>query len=252
MRLYIDIGNSNIVIGKGTKRIVETFRYKTDMTKSSDEYHSLLGHHFQGATDVIIASVVPQVNTAFKTFIARYHGLQPLFVGPGVKTGVKIKTDNPREVGADLVAGAAGAMAQYGDNGIIIDMGTATTFTYYEAKEIKGVAITIGLDTSRDALVSKASKLLQFEFEPPKTILGSNTVDALNAGLLYGHAFQVIGMVKNISHQFGFSGPVVITGGAAKLIKDLLPANYIFDEHLVLEGLIAIAEKNLARPPSHD
>ncbi|TVP94745.1 MAG: type III pantothenate kinase [Acholeplasmatales bacterium] len=252
MTRYIDIGNSNIVIGTGNKRITDTFRYKTDMTKSGDEYQALLGHHIQDATEVIIASVVPQLNTAFKSFIARYHGLQPLFVGPGVKTGVKIKTDNPREVGADLVAGAAGAIAQYGDSGIVIDMGTATTVTYYEEKEIKGVAITIGLDTSRDALVSKASKLLQFEFETPKTLLGTNTVDALNAGLLYGHAFQIIGLVKNISRQYSFSGPVIMTGGAAKLIKALLPAHYIFDEHLVLEGLLAIAEKNRPATPSHD
>lgn len=245
MRLYIDIGNSNIVIGKGTSDILETYRYKTDTTKSSDEYYAMLKHHFDDVTEVIIASVVPQVNTAFKTFINRYFTISPVFVGPGVKSGVKLKTDNPKEVGADLVAGAAGAIRFYGDDAIIVDMGTATTFTLVSQKEIKGVAITIGLDSSRDCLVSKASKLLQFEFEAPKGVLGTNTVDALNSGLLFGHAMQIIGMVRNIHHSYNLKDvKVIITGGASKLIKEILPDAYIHDDLLVLKGLIAIYEKN--------
>ncbi len=246
MRLYIDIGNSNIVVGKGIKTIEETYRYKTDQTKSGDEYYAMLKHLFVGVDAVIIASVVPQVNTAFKTFITRYFDVQPLFIGPGVKTGIKIKTDNPKEVGADLVAGAAGAISKYGEDAIIIDMGTATTFSYIEKKEIKGVSITIGLDSAKDCLVSKASKLLQFEFEEPKNILGTNTVDALNAGLMFGHAFQVIGMVRNIKNVYENQDvPVILTGGASKLIRSIVPDTYHHDEDLILEGLIAIYEKNL-------
>lgn len=246
MRLYIDIGNSNIVVGKGIETIEETYRYKTDQTKSGDEYYAMLKHLFVGVDAVIIASVVPQVNTAFKTFITRYFEIQPLFIGPGVKTGVKIKTDNPKEVGADLVAGAAGAIAKYGEDAIVIDMGTATTFSYIEKKEIKGVSITIGLDSAKDCLVSKASKLLQFEFEEPKNILGTNTVDALNAGLMFGHAFQVIGMVRNIKNVYENQDvPVILTGGASKLIRSIIPATYHHDEDLILEGLIAIYQKNL-------
>lgn len=246
MRLYIDIGNSNIVIGRGTDTIEETFRYTTDQTKSSDEYYAMLKHLFEGVDGVVIASVVPQVNIAFKTFLKRYFDLTPIFVGPGVKTGVKIKTDNPREVGADLVAGAAGAMKLYGDDAVIIDMGTATTFTYMQGKEIKGVAITIGLDSSKDALISRASKLIQFEFESPQAVVGKNTVEALNAGLLFGHVFQVIGMAKNIKASYqNPNAPVILTGGASKLIKPLLPETFIYAEHLVLEGLIRIYEKNI-------
>ena len=246
MRLYIDIGNSNIVIGRGNDTIKETFRYTTDQSKSSDEYYAMLKHLFDGVDGVVIASVVPQVNIAFKTFLKRYFNLTPIFVGPGVKTGVKIKTDNPREVGADLVAGAAGAMKLYGDDAVIIDMGTATTFTYMEAKEIKGVAITIGLDSSKDALIAKASKLIQFEFEDPTSIVGRNTVEALNSGLLFGHVFQVIGMAKNIKASFKKPhAPVILTGGASKLIKPLLPESFMYEEHLVLEGLIRIYEKNV-------
>ena len=246
MRLYIDIGNSNIVVGKGIETIEETYRYKTDQTKSGDEYYAMLKHLFVGVDAVIIASVVPQVNTAFKSFITRYFNIQPLFIGPGVKTGVKIKTDNPKEVGADLVAGAAGAISKYGEDAIVIDMGTATTFSYIEKKEIKGVSITIGLDSAKDCLVSKASKLLQFEFEEPKNILGTNTVDALNAGLMFGHAFQVIGMVRNIKNIYQNQEiPVILTGGASKLIRSITPDTYYHDEDLILEGLIAIYKKNL-------
>lgn len=245
MRLYIDIGNSNIVIGKGIETIAETYRYTTDPTKSSDEYYAMLKHLFDDVDNVIIASVVPQVNTAFKTFLMRYFDITPLFVGPGVKTGVKVKTDNPKEVGADLVAGAAGALAHYSEDSIIIDMGTATTFSYVEQKELKGVAITIGLDSAKNALVSRTSKLVQFEFEEPKGVIGTNTVEALNAGLMFGHAFQIIGMVNNIRHTYNNKdAEVIITGGASKLLRNVLPEHYHFDEFLVLKGLIAIFNRN--------
>ena len=245
MRLYIDIGNSNIHIGKGNGIIEKPYRFKTDQTKSSDEYHTLLAFLFEGVDVVIIASVVPQLNTAFKTFITQYFGITPMFVGPGIKTGVQINTDYPQEVGADLVAAAAGAVSTYHKNSIIIDMGTATTFTYVEKNVIKGVSITIGLDTSKQALVSRTSQLLQFEFEVPKKILGTNTIDSLNAGFLYGHAHQVMGFVEAIKKSYGNDDvAVIVTGGAATLIGSLLPTDYIIDDLLILRGLVAIYEKN--------
>jgi type III pantothenate kinase len=245
MRLYIDIGNSNIHIGKGNGTIEKTYRFKTDQTKSSDEYQSLLGYLFEDVNAVIIASVVPQLNTAFKTFITQYYGITPVFVGPGIKTGVSIKTDYPQQVGADLVAAAAGAVATYHKNSIIIDMGTATTFTYVEKNVIKGVSITIGLDTSKEALVSRTSQLLQFEFEVPKKVLGTNTIEALNSGFLYGHAHQVMGFVEAIKRDYSNSDvAVIVTGGAAQLIKTLLPDDYIMDDLLILRGLVSIYEKN--------
>ncbi len=245
MKLYIDIGNSDIVIGKGNGSIEETYRYHTDMKKSGDEYYALLKHLFHDVDDVVIASVAPIVNDAFKTFMQRYFGIRPLFVGPGVKTGVRIKTDYPQEVGADLVAAAAGAIAHYGRDAIIIDMGTATTFTYMEEGEIKGVSITIGLDTSKDALVERAQQLLQFEFQKPEKILGTNTIEALNAGFLHGHVFQIEGMVESIlSAREEKDIPVLVIGGSSRHLEGLLPKHYRFDEHLVLKGLVAISEKN--------
>ncbi len=245
MRLYIDIGNSNIHIGKGNGQIEKTYRFKTDQTKSGDEYHTLLAYLFEDVTAVIIASVVPQLNTAFKTFITKYFGITPVFVGPGIKTGVEIKTDYPQQVGADLGAAAAGAVATYHKNCVIIDMGTATTFTYVEKNVIKGVSITIGLDTSKQALVSGTSQLLQFEFEVPKKVLGTNTIEALNAGLLYGHAHQVMGFVEAIKRDYGNDDvAVIVTGGASQLIDSLLPEDYIIDDLLILRGLAAIYDKN--------
>ncbi len=245
MLLYIDIGNSNIVIGKGNGKILETYRYKTDQTKSSDEYYAMLSHLFIDVKDVIISSVVPEVNTAFKTFLMRYFNITPLFVEPGIKTGIKVKTDYPQEVGADLIAASAGAKVAHSDTAIIIDMGTATTFTYMEKGEIKGVSITIGLDMSKNALIGNTSKLLQFEFTTPKSVLGTNTIDALNSGFVNGHSYQIIGFVNAITNTFKGANPfVVITGGASKLIKDNLPESYIYDEHLVLKGLQAIYKKN--------
>ena len=245
MLLYIDIGNSNIVIGKGNGTIEETYRYRTDQKKSSDEYYAMLKHLFTDVDDVIIASVVPEVNTSFKTFLTRYFNITPLFVEPGVKTGVKVKTDYPQEVGADLIAAAAGAIAKYSRDAIIIDMGTATTVSYVKDGQIKGVSITIGLDMAKNALVGNTSKLLQFEFQTPKTVLGTNTIDALNAGFVYGHAFQVEGFVNAVRKAYdAFDAQVIMTGGAAKLLKDAVPESYIFDEHLVLEGLKHIYQKN--------
>jgi len=245
MLLYIDIGNSNIVIGKGQDEIHETYRYTTDLKKSADEYYAMLKHLFTDVSDVIIASVVPEVNTAFKSFLKRYFDITPLFVEPGIKTGVGVKTDYPKEVGADLIAAAAGAKALGHDDAIIIDMGTATTFTYVEQSIIKGVSITIGLDSSKSALIGSTSKLLQFEFSTPKRVLGTNTIDALNAGFLYGHVYQIEGFVNAIKQAFNQPDvPVIITGGAAKLLNGLLPKGYVIDDKLVLSGLQLIYRKN--------
>ncbi len=246
MLLYIDIGNSNIVIGKGDAfKIVETYRYTTDIKKSADEYYAMLKHLFTDVDDVSIASVVPQVNTAFKTFLKRYFDINPLFVEPGVKTGIGVKTDYPKEVGADLIAAAAGARVLGYDDAIIIDMGTATTFSYIEAGVIKGVSITIGLDMAKTALVSNTSKLLQFEFQNPNGVLGTNTIDALNAGFLYGHLYQINGFVASIKEKYKNENvPVILTGGAAKLLNGLLPDTYIISEQLVLIGLSLIYRKN--------
>jgi len=244
MIILVDIGNSNIVIAQYERTIGETFRYSTDKTKSIDEYYVLIKDIIKGADGIIISSVVPQLNIIFKNLIEKYLNISPIFVGPGVKTGVRIIADNPKEAGADLVAAASAAIADYGDNVIVVDMGTATTFTYIENKIIKGVSITAGLVTQRDALIGNTSQLSQFEFKTPEKVIGSNTVDCLNSGLLYGHTFMIMGIIDAIIKENNNSPKVVITGGASRFIEDLLPKQYIIDDVLLLKGLVNIYNRN--------
>ncbi|MBU1020513.1 MAG: type III pantothenate kinase [Firmicutes bacterium] len=245
MIILVDIGNTNIVLSRYDGQIHDTYRYQTDTSKSIDEYFVILKDVLGDAKGMMISSVVPQLNIIFKNLAKKYLNIEPVFVGPGIKTGVKIIVDNPKEVGADLVASSAAVIKEYGDNAIVIDMGTATTFTYIESKVIKGVSITTGLITSRDALINKASQLTQFEFKTPTKIIATNTIDCLNSGLLFGHAFMIKGVVNEIKKQYNSNAHVIITGGASRFIQELFDENYIFDDLLILKGLVEIYQKNL-------
>ena len=244
MIVLVDIGNSNIVLAKYDDKISQTYRYKTDASKSIDEYYVLLKDIIKDAEGMIIASVVPELNIIFKNLAIKYLNISPMFIGPGVKTGVKIIVDNPKEVGADLVASAAAVISEYSDSAIVVDMGTATTLTYIENKVIKGVSITTGLVTSKDALVKEASQLSQFEFKTPKKVIETNTVDCLNSGLLYGHSFMIKGIVAEIKKQINKDPIVIITGGASRFVKEMFDETYIFDDLLLLKGLLNIYKKN--------
>jgi type III pantothenate kinase len=245
MLVTIDIGNSNIVVGLPQGSDFDVHRYRTDPLKSSDEYYVLLKKHFEGATGIIISSVVPTLNEVFMTFIERYLSVPCLWVGPGIKTGIKLVTENPKEVGADLVAAAAGAVACGHDHAIIVDGGTATTITLMLDKEIKGVAISIGLDTARSCLVERASKLSSFAFETPQSVLGTTTHTALNTGFLYGHVFMIEGFIRKLRAAYPDTVlPVYLTGGVARLLKPLFEETIYHDETLLLKGLQAIYHKN--------
>lgn len=244
MIILIDIGNTNIVLSRYDGEIHDTYRYQTDSSKSIDEYYVILKDVLGDPKGMMISSVVPQLNIIFKNLAKKYLNIEPIFVGPGTKTGVKIVVDNPKEVGSDLVASAAAVLKEYGDNAIVVDMGTATTFTYIENKVIKGVSITTGLITSRDALINKASQLTQFEFKTPTKIIATNTIDCLNAGLLFGHAFMIKGIVAEIKKQNVSDSVVVITGGASRFIQELFDESYVFDDLLLLKGLVEIYKKN--------
>lgn len=244
MIILIDIGNSNIVITSYVDDFGITYRYRTDKTKSVDEYYVLLKDVIKGAKDVIISSVVPELNVILKNVFLKYLDLSPIFIGPGVKTGVKILVENPKEVGSDLVCDAAGAINTYSSDAIIVDMGTATTFTLVENKVIKGVAITTGLITQKNALVGNASQLSQFEFKHPKKPLATNTVDALNSGLLYSNSLMIKGMVDMIKKEYKVNPVVIVTGGASRFVKELLDEDIIYDDMLLLKGLLAIYKKN--------
>ncbi len=244
MIVLVDIGNSNIVIATHDMKINQTYRYNTDTLKSIDEYYVLLKDVIKDASGMIISSVVPQLNVIFKNLAIKYLKINPMFIGPGIKTGVKIIVDNPKEVGSDLVASATAVISEYSDSAIVVDMGTATTLTYIENKVIKGVSITTGLVTSKDALVNEASQLSQFEFKTPTKIIATNTVDCLNSGLLYGHSFMIKGLVNEIKKQINKDPIVIITGGASRFVREMFESNYIFDDLLLLKGLLVIYNKN--------
>ena len=246
MIILVDIGNSNIVVTRyNDETYSEPYRYNTDKTKSVDEYFVILKDIIFDAKAFVISSVVPELNVIFKNLVKKYLNLDAMFIGPGVKTGIRIITDNPKEVGSDLVSSAASVTENYSENAIVVDMGTATTFTLIENKVIKGVAIAAGLVTQKNAVVGNASQLSQFEFRTPTKVLGSNTIDALNNGLLYGNSEMIKGMINRIKQSTKKEVKVVITGGASRFVKEILQEeDYIFDDMLLLKGLLVIYNKN--------
>jgi len=247
MIILIDIGNSRITIGKSRdgKTIGKVYYLSTEKAKSSDEYALTLKEMIKEPKRVVISSVVPELNEVFRDFFQNYHGIEPIFLGVGVKTGIKIQADNPKEVGGDLIANSVGAVNHYASDCLVIDLGTATTFTYIENKTIKGVIITPGLSTSRDALVMKTSLLPQVELEKPKKLLGKNSVDCIKSGLMYGHASMIDGFVRRIKNEIRKPDlSVILTGGHAHLVHSLCEETIELDKRLILKGLLLISELN--------
>ena len=240
MLLSIDIGNSNIEIGRHQNPLV-TARFETDKKRSSDEYYQRLKPYLEGVNTVVISSVVPSLVPVFDTLFKQYLKIEALFIGPGVKTGIKLPTENPKEVGADLVSVAAGVSDRYGPDAIIIDMGTATTVSVLKNNALEGVSIMIGLDSAKEALIDKTALLPDFVYQLPKRPLGDTTLSALNAGFLYGHFYQIEGFVNALKEP---NMHVVITGGAASMIATLFPGTYHHDPSIIHHGLAVIAEKN--------
>lgn len=242
MVIYIDIGNSNI---KYTSDFEQYFRISTVKTKSSDEYSIYFTSKYNEVEGVVISSVVPELNDIFRRLFVQNFNVEPIVVGPGVKTGINLLADNPKEVGADLICGAVGAVSKYGKNCIVIDQGTATTFTYIEGGCIKGVTITSGLITCKEALISKTSLLPQFELVAPKKVLGTNSIACLQAGLVYGHAFMIDGMCNAIIDETNNTKVKIIsTGGISKTTIPLCKSDIIIDEFLLFRGLKAIYKRN--------
>lgn len=246
--LLIDIGNTTISIGLSTNSKLErVFKLNTEKSKSSDEYAVTLNIMLKDITikNVIISSVVPELNDVFREYFLNWFDVSPLFLGQGVKTGIRINSDNPKEVGSDLIANVIGATTHYSPTCLIIDLGTATTFTYVENLMLKGVIITAGMTTSKNALISKTSLLPQVELELPNKLLGTNTVDCIKSGIVYGHASMIDGMAKRIKRQLGNDSlPIILTGGHAKLLHGLIEEKMTLDERLLLKGLQEVYNRN--------
>jgi type III pantothenate kinase len=247
MKIAIDIGNTTIAIGlsKNGESLDKIYRINTDKQKSSDEYGLILKDYIQSCDDAVISSVVPELNDSFREYFIQSFHVTPTFVGRGVKTGIKINSDNPKEVGADLISNSVGATEYYDETCLIIDLGTATTFTYIDQKTLKGVAIATGLTTSKDALFAKTSLLPQVELLPPRKTLGKNSVDAIQSGLVFGHASMIDGMIKRIKSEINQPNlTVVMTGGHARFIHESCQETIIRDDMLILRGLLTILKKN--------
>ncbi len=253
MLTLIDVGNTTISIGlsQDHNKIDKTYKINTEKNKSSDEYATTLNILFKATppSHVIISSVVPELNDVFREYFQNWFEITPLFLGQGIRTGIKIISDNPKEVGSDLIANIVAATEYYGKTCLVVDLGTATTFTYAENATLKGVIIAAGLTTSKNALISKASLLPQVELEVPNKLLGTTSAECIKSGLMYGHASMIDGMIARIKKQLGNPLlPVIMTGGHARLIHPLCEQPIILDERLILNGLLLVFQRNLPKP----
>jgi type III pantothenate kinase len=253
MIFVLDVGNTNVVLGvyEGD-HLKYHWRVGTDRTKTEDEYGILIknlfvheGIEFSDIDGIIISSVVPPIMFSLEGMCKKYFHVKPLIVGPGIKTGLNIKYDNPKEVGADRIVNAVAGIHLYGSPLIIVDFGTATTHCYIdENKQYMGGVISPGISISTEALYSKASKLPRIEIAKPKQVVGKNTVEAMQAGILYGYVGQVEGIVSRIKKQFSQEPMVIATGGLAVLIAEECEMIDQVDPFLTLKGLNLIYQKN--------
>ena len=253
MLLCVDIGNSNIKFGlfEGD-RLRAHWRIATDRAKLSDEYAMLLLDLFTAervqASDVTgcaISSVVPSLAPEFAQVSRHYLNQEPIIVGPGIKTGMSIRTDHPAEVGADLIVSAVAARQMYGAPVIVIGFGTATTFGAVSAQgDYVGVAIAPGVSTGAEALFRFAAKLPQVELTRPPHAIGKNTIHSMQSGLIFGFAGLVEGLVKRMRAELGGQARVIGTGGLAELIAAETSAIEVVEPDLTLIGLRLIYEMN--------
>ncbi len=255
MLLAIDIGNTNVVMGvmKGLE-LIASFRLTTQTPRTSDEYGIMIVEMLrqkdietQDITAVIISSVVPDIMYSFNNGIKRYLKQKPLIVGPGLKTGIAVRTDNPREVGADRIVNCVAAYELYGGPCMAIDFGTSTTYDIVNAKgEFIGGLITPGIRICADALWQRAAQLPHMEIKKTKGILDcKNTVTSMQSGLVYGYIGQIEYIVKKVKEEMKCEDlKVIATGGLAKIIQDGTDVIEKYDGILTLKGLALIYEKN--------
>jgi len=253
MLLAIDVGNTNVVIGVFDKEaLVANWRVGTNSQITSDEYAMIFKDLFHFAdlefgqvTGVIISTVVPPVLTVMQEMARKYFRLEPLVVTHEIKTGITIRYDNPKELGADRIVNAAAAYRFYGGPLIIVDFGTATTFcAITKLGEYLGGAITPGIKISADALFQRASKLPRFELAKPLRVIGTDTISAMQAGILYGYAGLVDGIVERMKKELSPDARVVATGGLAELVSPETKTIQEIRPQLTLEGLRLLYELN--------
>lgn len=253
MILVFDVGNTNMVIGVFKEDgLLTHWRIRTDNQRTCDEYGMIIKSLFDYrqldmklVKAVVISSVVPSLMAELEKLSRRYFSCRPLVVGPGIKTGLAIKYENPREVGADRVVNAVAAFNKYGGPLIIVDFGTATTFCVVNAQgDYLGGAIAPGIIIASEALVGKAAKLPRVELTKPRSLIGRNTVASMQSGIIFGFVGQVEGIITRMKKEIEGQCQVVATGGLARLIAQETDTIEIVDDFLTLDGLRMIYEMN--------
>jgi len=251
--LVIDVGNTNIVIGLYSgDDLVENWRVATKKERTTDEYGILIKELLGFSTidaekidDIIMSSVVPPLESTLCETGEKYFGIKPMMVGPGLKSGIPILYENPREVGADRIVNSVAALKKYGAPLIVVDFGTATTFDLITEKgEYGGGVIAPGIGISVDALFQRASKLPRVDFVRPEKVIGRNTVNSIQSGIVFGYVGLVDGIVDRMKKEAGVNAKVIATGGLAGLIARESVSIDEVSENLTLEGLKIIYEAN--------
>ncbi len=254
MLLAIDVGNTNTVVGMfDGADLASSWRIKTDARTTADEmvltYRGLFADQWS-ITGIALCSTVPAVLREMRLMLARYFGgVRTVIVEPGTRTGVPVLTDNPKEVGADRIVNTIAAHDQYGGPCIVVDFGTSTNLDVVSAKgEFLGGALAPGIEISLDALAARAAQLRKVELVRPRSVVGKNTVEALQSGALYGFAGQVDGLVDRIEAEIGEVTAVVATGGLAPIVVPESRRITHHDPELTLTGLRLVYDKNVDLP----
>jgi len=253
MLLVIDVGNTNTVLGVfDGEELVHDWRIRTVIEHTVDEYGMLMYNLYKSSKisskaiqHIIISCVVPPMLHILDRVCEKYFQVKPLIVGPGIKTGMPIFYDNPREVGADRIVNAVAAYEKYRQEAIVVDFGTATTFDYVSQKgEYMGGCISPGIVISSEALFKRASKLPRVDFSTPKSIVAKDTVSSMQAGIIFGYAGLVDGIVARMKEEVQSNPLVIATGGLARVVQSEAKSIGIVDEMLTLDGLRLIYMRN--------
>ena len=253
MNLCIDVGNTTIGVAFfKEEQLLKRLSYTVDTKKTSDEYISVITRTLKDNSlnaneidRIIFSSVVPSVNDELISAVKAIFNKEPLLIAPGVKTGLPVRVDNPSEVGNDLIAVMVGAKEKYGYPCLITDLGTATKVLLIDnSGAFVSCMIMPGLALSVSALTNRAALLHEISIKAPKTVMAKNTTDAINAGVTYGHADMIDGIIDRYEKELGYKCKHILTGGSAIYLKDILKHDFTYDETLCLEGLNRILMRN--------